>query len=322
MGISCLALQASSNQEAGEEGNSPGGGDISSIQRLVRDADNVLSCLRSTHCHKLSVWHSATETHCLALQASSNQEAGEEASSPDDSDSSTVQPLVRDADNVLSCLKRALKIANAAQQQLAVALKASDTAPAFLYVEILNQYLYYFEQGLPNITSSVIQVRLSALISLSRSCVVLLLLSFLTGHTHEGDDSALSHVFVRAGMCVKVNVCVCVCVCVCFLVCGSCWYVPVAACLAASVLSAFRRSLAWPLSLPVMPDSSHCHYEQREGSVPPVFNSARIHSILTHNLFCTVVATLTLYATYSRHVETSYLLLYYCLSKPCCTFFL
>ncbi|KAA6425083.1 MAG: vacuolar sorting-associated 35B-like [Trebouxia sp. A1-2] len=67
------------------------------------------------------------------------------------------EPLVRDADNVLSCLKRALKIANAAQQQLAVALKASDTSPAFLYVEILNQYLYYFEQGLPNITASVIQ---------------------------------------------------------------------------------------------------------------------------------------------------------------------
>ncbi|DBA95664.1 hypothetical protein WJX82_011441 [Trebouxia sp. C0006] len=81
----------------------------------------------------------------------------EEPSSTGDSDSSAVQPLVWDADNVLSCLKRALKIANAAQQQLAVALKASDTSPAFLYVEILNQYLYYFEKGLPNITVSVIQ---------------------------------------------------------------------------------------------------------------------------------------------------------------------
>ena len=73
-------------------------------------------------------------------------------------DSSEQQPLIKDADQVLACLKRALKIANAAQQQLAVALKSSDTGPAFLYVEILNQYLYYFDQGLPNITSSVVQV--------------------------------------------------------------------------------------------------------------------------------------------------------------------
>ena len=95
----------------------------------------------------------------VCMQTPSTQDAeDEEPSSTGDGDSSAVQPLVRDAGNVLSCLKRALKIANAAQQQLAVALKASDTSPAFLYVEILNQYLYYFEQGLSNITASVIQV--------------------------------------------------------------------------------------------------------------------------------------------------------------------
>lgn len=86
----------------------------------------------------------------------SEQENGQESTS--DSGSSQQQPLVRDADSVLSCLKRALKIANAAQQQLAVALKSSDTGPAFLYVDILNQYLYYFDQGLPNITTQVMQV--------------------------------------------------------------------------------------------------------------------------------------------------------------------
>ena len=90
------------------------------------------------------------------MQAS--EQESQEASSTGNGETNDVQPLVRDADNVLSCLKRALKIANAARQQLAVALKASDTAPAFLYVEILNHYLYYFEQGLPNITSSVLQV--------------------------------------------------------------------------------------------------------------------------------------------------------------------
>lgn len=91
-------------------------------------------------------------------QASQPDSDSAEPSSTGTSETNDVQPLVQDSDNVLSCLKRALKIANAAQQQLAVALKASDTSPAFLYVEILNQYLYYFEQGLPNITPAVMQV--------------------------------------------------------------------------------------------------------------------------------------------------------------------
>lgn len=99
---------------------------------------------------------------CVMMQ--SEQDSGLESTS--DNDRSEQQPLVRDADNVLACLKRALKIANAAQQQLAVALKSSDTGPAFLYVEILNQYLYYFDQGLPNITPSVIQVSFIPLFAL------------------------------------------------------------------------------------------------------------------------------------------------------------
>ena len=65
---------------------------------------------------------------------------------------------VRDGDQVMVCLKRALKIAHAAQQQLAIALRQSDTLPAALFVEILNHYLYYFDQGLTLITSTVLQV--------------------------------------------------------------------------------------------------------------------------------------------------------------------
>lgn len=69
-----------------------------------------------------------------------------------------IQPPVRDADNVMVCLKRALKIANSAQQQLAVVLKGDHTTPVTLFVEILNHYLFYFEQGNPSITTSVLQV--------------------------------------------------------------------------------------------------------------------------------------------------------------------
>lgn len=65
---------------------------------------------------------------------------------------------VRDGESVMKCLKRALKITHAAQQQLAVALRSSDTMPAMLFVEILNHYLYYFDQGLPLISASVLQV--------------------------------------------------------------------------------------------------------------------------------------------------------------------
>lgn len=58
----------------------------------------------------------------------------------------------------MMCLKRALKIAHAAQQQTAVARRANDTEPVSLFVEILNHYIFYFEAGLPTITASVLQV--------------------------------------------------------------------------------------------------------------------------------------------------------------------
>lgn len=72
---------------------------------------------------------------------------------------------VQDEQGVLSCLKRALKIANAAQQQLAVAGKpargadasAGPAAASSLFVEILNHYLYFFDQGCQLITTAVLQ---------------------------------------------------------------------------------------------------------------------------------------------------------------------
>ena len=95
--------------------------------------------------------------------ASGEGEDGEEgtsaaAAAPEEN--GTAQPPVRDPNSVMTCLKRALKIAHAAQQQLAVAMKTKDTTPVLLFVEILNNYIYYFEQGLPTITPSVLQVRL------------------------------------------------------------------------------------------------------------------------------------------------------------------
>lgn len=65
------------------------------------------------------------------------------------------QDGIKDGERVLLCLKRALRIATAAQQMSSV--MRGGSGPATLYIEILNKYLYFFEKGNPQITSSDIQ---------------------------------------------------------------------------------------------------------------------------------------------------------------------
>ncbi|KAK2656955.1 hypothetical protein Ddye_010007 [Dipteronia dyeriana] len=65
------------------------------------------------------------------------------------------QDNMKDGERVLLCLKRALRIANAAQQMSNAA--RGSTGSATLFVEILNKYLYFFEKGNPQITVATIQ---------------------------------------------------------------------------------------------------------------------------------------------------------------------
>ncbi|XP_056687193.1 vacuolar protein sorting-associated protein 35B [Spinacia oleracea] len=65
------------------------------------------------------------------------------------------QDGTKDGERVLLCLKRSLRIANAAQQMANVTRGSSG--PVTLFVEILNKYLYFFEKGNPKVTSSAIQ---------------------------------------------------------------------------------------------------------------------------------------------------------------------
>ncbi|KAK4583915.1 hypothetical protein RGQ29_021867 [Quercus rubra] len=65
------------------------------------------------------------------------------------------QENMKDGERVLLCLKRSLRIANAAQQ-MTNATRGS-TGSVTLFVEILNKYLYFFEKGNPQITISTIQ---------------------------------------------------------------------------------------------------------------------------------------------------------------------
>ncbi|CAD5174462.1 vacuolar protein sorting-associated protein 35B [Musa acuminata AAA Group] len=63
------------------------------------------------------------------------------------------QDGVKDGERVLLCLKRALRIANAAQQMNAT---RGSSGHVTLFIEMLNKYLYFLEKGNPQITSSVI----------------------------------------------------------------------------------------------------------------------------------------------------------------------
>ncbi|KAK1289588.1 Vacuolar protein sorting-associated protein 35B [Acorus calamus] len=65
------------------------------------------------------------------------------------------QDGIKDGERVLLCLKRALRIANAAQQMANVTRGSSGSVA--LFVEILNKYLYFFEKGNLQITSAAIQ---------------------------------------------------------------------------------------------------------------------------------------------------------------------
>ncbi|XP_031250422.1 vacuolar protein sorting-associated protein 35A-like [Pistacia vera] len=65
------------------------------------------------------------------------------------------QDNMKDGERVLLCLKRALRIANAAQQ-MSNATRGS-TGSVTLFVEILNKYLYFFEKGNPQINVAAIQ---------------------------------------------------------------------------------------------------------------------------------------------------------------------
>ncbi|KAL3341259.1 hypothetical protein AABB24_025683 [Solanum stoloniferum] len=65
------------------------------------------------------------------------------------------QDSIKDGERVLLCLKRALRIANAAQQMSNATRGSSGSV--LLFIEILNKYLYFYEKGVTQITVASIQ---------------------------------------------------------------------------------------------------------------------------------------------------------------------
>lgn len=65
----------------------------------------------------------------------------------------------RRGEGVVMCLKRALKSAHSAQQQLSIAERSEKelSIPGRLFVEILNGYIYFFDLGVPQISADAVQ---------------------------------------------------------------------------------------------------------------------------------------------------------------------
>ena len=78
-------------------------------------------------------------------------DGGEEGEKGDD----TASAPCRDAANVLACLKRALKLANAAEEMASAVGGAANEAIS-LYCEILEKYLYFFDRQVPGVTPAML----------------------------------------------------------------------------------------------------------------------------------------------------------------------
>ena len=143
--------------------------EVRALQRIVAvlhtcrvfDADNRGALVHKalSYCSKLL----KRRDQCVAVLACAHlswQEEVVEAVETEETETSlALYPPVRDPHEVVSCLKRALKIAHAAQQQLAVVERkgAERSGPAHLFVEILNAYLYFYDQGVETIKKDDIQ---------------------------------------------------------------------------------------------------------------------------------------------------------------------
>jgi len=136
---------------------------MSYCSKLLKRTDQCLAVLSCAHLY----WQQHDETEESGLKDDDEEngrkknEAEEEKKDQEQQGGfqNPQQAPVRDSQGVLSCLKRALKLANAAQQQLAVVQRKSDaaSAPGLLFVEILNSYLYFYDHGVDSITKEVVQ---------------------------------------------------------------------------------------------------------------------------------------------------------------------
>lgn len=94
-----------------------------------------------------------------AVVESSSSAADEATKSSEEEVTPGKQPPVRDAQKVMACLKRALKVVAAAKQQRAATARLGKAGGQHLplYVEIVNHYLYYLSKGVESMSTGVVQ---------------------------------------------------------------------------------------------------------------------------------------------------------------------
>ncbi|KAL6778260.1 VPS35 [Auxenochlorella protothecoides x Auxenochlorella symbiontica] len=122
--------------------------------KLLRRADQCLAVLAVSH---LYYQEEGAEEGAEETDASQSDATGAHPAPPGTGQDPPPHPAVRDGAAVLSCLKRALRITHAQQQQLLQTGRGELEGPGFLFVEILNHYLYYYERGVAAITLSALQ---------------------------------------------------------------------------------------------------------------------------------------------------------------------
>lgn len=124
--------------------------------KLLKRGDQCRAILACSHLY----WQPLDQSAVSAPSPSSGKsnEAAEEESPPESGTSTALHPPVRDAEGVMVLLKRALKLASSAQQQVAATARSANLSrPVWLYVDILNEYALYFKDNNSQVTRQVLQ---------------------------------------------------------------------------------------------------------------------------------------------------------------------
>eukprot|EP00897_Mesotaenium_endlicherianum_P007208 jgi/Mesen1/6515/ME000332S05522 len=123
--------------------------------KLLKKADQCRAVCACSHLFWPASSSSSSSSSSRAPAVDSSPSSSVPTSADADSDDSAAQGPPRDGERVVLCLKRALRIANAAQQMASASRGVAGSVA--LFVEILNKYLYYFDQDNPHVTDVVIQ---------------------------------------------------------------------------------------------------------------------------------------------------------------------
>lgn len=118
--------------------------------KLLKRADQCRAVCAASHL----AWQEAN-----GAEASSSEVKTAATETNGDGQNHGKQAPVRDAQKVMACLRRALKVVAAAKQQCAATARLGKGGAQHLplYVDIVNHYLYYLNRGVESMSTGVVQ---------------------------------------------------------------------------------------------------------------------------------------------------------------------